>query len=154
MSSFVSMKPTLTVSLQLPQDIKYLIEFEEQHPVSLRWGLSLKLDNYLSLDSKYFYYYDGEELVGEAILGWENYKSVNVDSITILPTYQGKGYGLVILQHIIDWCSDSNFKVIKAAARQPKSSGMFLKAGFKKVGTHFNWGETNEDYLDVEYKIN
>lgn len=142
----------LTYSYKLP-DYAILERFEHLHPKELQWGINLKVNNFIEPESKYVYaLYDGQ-VAGELILGWENSDEMEVDSISVLPEFQGKGIAKALLQEAINFAKRNDFFYLRAAARQPVSRAVFLSMGFKQTGLHENWAGCGEDYAAVELRL-
>jgi GNAT superfamily N-acetyltransferase len=152
----------ITFTTELPVDTSILTRFEEQHPKELRWGFDLKLSNYYEPNSHYIWLIKDGKIAGEIILGWtELYMdgkmvrvdAVDVNSFTILPEFQGKGLGHMLLAEGIIFCMKEGFSEVIAAARQGASLMTFLKAGAVINDIHRDWNGCGEDYLDVSIHL-
>ena len=59
-----------------------------------------------------------------------------MERFAVLKEKRGKGYGLLILNHMID--DLSNNKLIKYLHAQVQVVGFYEKVGFKKIGEQFD----------------
>jgi GNAT superfamily N-acetyltransferase len=140
----------ISFTSEVPKDLSILMEFEQQHPEELRWGVQLKIANADNLFSHYIYMRSNEHIVGELILGWYDDDWVNVDSFTVLPEYQGKGLGKILLDKALEWAKDYGFTEIRATSKQPVSTNVFVKAGFEVTDIDTDWYGTKLTYAHVK----
>ena len=61
---------------------------------------------------------------------------IKMERFAVLKEKRGKGYGLLILNHMID--DLSNNKLIKYLHAQVQVVGFYEKVGFKKIGEQFD----------------
>ena len=66
----------------------------------------------------------------------ETKNGIKMERFAVLKNMRGKGYGLMILNYMINDLSDNN--VIKYLHAQVQVVGFYEKVGFKKIGNQFD----------------
>lgn len=140
-------------SLYKLKDYRETIKFEKEHPKPLQWDASYKLymleqnDNCQGIWLK-----DGVELVGEIIFSWDSDNVLQGESLTVLPSHQGKGLAHQLFLLALEWGRNSDFKHYIGAARNGAAWKVVQNVGGTEVLRYINWTGTNEEY--ISYKIN
>ena len=129
------------------KDYRETFKFEKEHPKELRWDDKYKL--YMLQENKQFqgiWLKEKTELVGEILLSWESKNVVHVESITVLPSHKGQGYGHDLVKLALDWAQLSEFEFVTGEARMGASWKIFQNFGAIPVLTYKDWNGTKEDY--------
>lgn len=158
----MSVKFTKDVSLESS------LIFESVYPENLQWSLEDKQE--LKDDgTEFMYMEDAEtgELIGEAYflpldtmkewpadeeqpedgLGpWYGENCVYAFSTTILPDFQGKGYGKLLKAYCLGLWKERGFEYAVGHARDGASMGLQEYFGAKSIGRFDNWYQTGETY--------
>lgn len=149
--------------------------FESVYPENLQWDLEGKQE--LKDDGTKFVYMKDEQtgvLIGEAyFLPLDNMKDWPPDeeqtedglspyygknymyafSTTILPEYQGKGYGKILKAYCLGLWKGMGYAGVLGHARAGRSLYLQLSFGAKVVDKFPNWYETNEEYYLYMQKL-
>ena len=137
-----------TTPLYKLKDYRETFKFEKEHPKELRWDDGYKL--YMLQENKKFqgiWLKEKSELVGEILLSWESKNVVHIDGFTVLPKYNGQGYGHDLVKLALDWAQLSDFEFITGEARMGASWKIFQNFGAIPVLTYKDWNGTKEDYV-------
>ena len=86
-------------------------------------------------DSTHFLLIDDNTAVATARYR-QTKNGIKMERFAVLKEKRGKGYGLLILNHMID--DLSNNKLIKYLHAQVQVVGFYEKVGFKKIGEQFD----------------
>ncbi len=135
-----------------------MIQIEQIHPiVTLRIRHEamypdqpydiVKLEN--DNDGIHFGLYVGNNLTSVVSL-FEEGAECQFRKLATLPEAQGKGYGAMLLNHIIKYESAHGAKKIWCNARV-SASGFYEKAGFKKTGKTFS--KNGYDFVIMELAL-
>ena len=87
-----------------------------------------------------------EELISIVSI-FENDNKIQFRKLATLNEHQGKGYGTILIQYIIELSEKQQFNVLWCNARVEKV-GFYLKLGFKETNDRFKKGCIN--YLIME----
>ena len=128
----------------IPPSDAILELFEQQHPITLRWGLKVKKATIKHPRAKFFYLLEDGIYVGEIILGFLDKTGMNVDGLTVLREYQGRGYGRQLLKHAMTYTKSEGFEAMTAVARDGASCKLFVSEGFEIRAKISDWAGLNE----------
>ena len=100
-------------------------------------------------DGIHFGLYYQYELTGVVSL-FMNGNSAQFRKMAVLPSEQGKGFGLQLLKYLIDYCKQQNMKNLWCNARV-SAVGFYKKIGFQTVGEPY---ERNQlQYVKMEFNF-
>jgi GNAT superfamily N-acetyltransferase len=136
------------------KDYKETIKFEREHPKELRWEPGYKL--YMLQEEKNFqgiWLRDKLELVGEILLTWHSTNIVHIESISVLPSHQGRGLGHELVKLAIEWGTNSGYEVITGNARKGASWKIFENFGAVPMLYYKNWKNTKEEYISFKLEL-
>jgi GNAT superfamily N-acetyltransferase len=136
------------------KDYKETFKFEREHPKELRWDDKYKL--YMLQEEKNFqgiWLRDKLELIGEILMSWQSTNVLHIDGFTILPSFQGKGWGHELIRLAIEWGTNSGYEFITGEARKGASWKIFENFGAVPVLTYKNWNGTKEDYMSFKLEL-
>ncbi len=93
-----------------------------------------------------------KEAIGAMVL-FKYQRSVRIYSVAILPEFQNKGYGEIMLKHVFELANRSGYEKIglEASASDTKLISWYKKRGFEVVKTISDYYETGQDAIKMEY---
>lgn len=144
-----------TTPLYKLKNYKETFKFELEHPKSLRWEQGYKLymleeeDNVQGIWLKD----DKKEIVGEILLSWKSSNIVYINSLTVVPTHRGQGYGHDLVKLAIDWATESGFEFITGEARKGACYQIFENFGAIPVLAYKDWSGTKEEYTFFKIEL-
>jgi GNAT superfamily N-acetyltransferase len=136
------------------KDYKETIKFEREHPKELRWEPGYKL--YMLQEEKNFqgiWLRDKSELVGEILLTWHSTNIVHIESLSVLPSHQGKGMGHELVKLAIEWGTNSGYEFITGNARKGASWKIFENFGAVPTLKYKDWKNTKEEYISFKLEL-
>lgn len=87
-----------------------------------------------------------EDQPEEGLAPYYNKNAIYAFSTTILPEYQGKGYGKLLKAHCLGVWKGMGYELAVGHARAGGSINLQLSFGAKIVGFFSNWYQTGEGY--------
>jgi phosphoribosylformimino-5-aminoimidazole carboxamide ribotide isomerase len=118
-------------AVMYPQESISLVQLEDDEK-GLHWGL-----------------YDQGELVS-VISVFDRNGAVQFRKFATRTNWQGKGYGTILLQHVMDWAHKQGKKSIWCNARLT-ATGIYKKFGMKAVGK--TWQKYGLDFIKMEKQL-
>lgn len=97
-------------------------------------------------DGMHFGFYYQYELTGVVSL-FINGTTAQFRKMAVLPSDQGKGFGLQLLQYVVDYCKSQGIKNLWCNARV-SAIGFYKKIGFETVGEPY--GRNQLQYIKME----
>lgn len=114
--------------MQVSRQIRYQVFVEEQHVPE-----ELEYDEYESTSHHYLLFADSK---GAATCRWrETSGGIKLERFAVLPVHRGKGFGALMLQHLLDEVIPMNRKIYLHA--QVQVCDFYSKYGFAKEGERF-----------------
>jgi len=139
------------------RDYKETFVFEKEHPKELRWDDKYKLYMFTTKGERCqgIWLRDKEKniLVAEAILTWQSSNVVHIDGFTVLPSHRGQGLGYKLIDAVIEWMINSEYRFLIGEAREGASWHIFKSVGAEEILNYENWGGTNETYTSFKLEI-
>lgn len=134
------------------------IQIEQIHP-ALTWRIRQeamypdKALNFVKLeqddDGTHFGLYAGDQLTSVVSL-FEDGDTCQFRKFATLPEYQGKGYGGLLLAHIISYNRKNGIKKLYCNARV-SASAFYAKYGFRQ--TNKTWTKNGFDFVIMELAL-
>ena len=118
-------------AVMYPQESISFVQLEDDEK-GLHWGL-----------------YDSGELVS-VISVFDRNGSVQFRKFATRTNWQGKGFGTILLQHVMDWAHQQGKKNIWCNARL-MASGIYKKFGMQAVGK--TWQQYGLDFIKMEKQL-
>jgi len=118
-------------AVMYPQESISFVQLEDDEK-GLHWGL-----------------YDSGELVS-VISVFDRNGSVQFRKFATRTTWQGKGYGTILLQHVMDWAHQQGKKNIWCNARLT-ATGIYKKFGMQPAGK--TWQRYGLDFIKMEKQL-
>lgn len=143
----------MTTAYQL-KDYRETMVFEREHPKELRWDERYKL--YMLQENNEcqgIWLKDKKELIAEAIVTWQSDNVAHLESFTVLPAHQGKGFGYELINTVLEWATDMRYEYVVGEARKGASWHIFENLGAVPVLLHKNWNKTGEDYMSFKIEL-
>jgi GNAT superfamily N-acetyltransferase len=139
------------------RDYKETFVFEKEHPKELRWDDKYKMYMFTTKGERCqgIWFRDREKniLIAEDILTWQSSNIVHIDGFTVLPSHRGQGIGYKLIDAVIQWAIDSDYKFLIGEARQGASWHMFESIGSEEILRYENWGGTDETYISFKLEL-
>ena len=93
-----------------------------------------------------------KEPIGALVL-FKYQRSVRIYSVAILPIYQNKGYGDILLKHVFELANRNGYEKIgiEASAANTQLISWYKKRGFEIIKTVSDYYAPGEDAIKMEY---
>lgn len=115
---------------------------------------SLQKDMETNPKAKYIVALDNEKIVG--YMGWWTIEEeVYINNIAVLPLYQGKGIGTVLMRTMIQVSEDDGAKchTLEVRASHIDTQHFYEQFGFRKSGIRPGYYEDNEEDAVIMWRI-
>ena len=93
--------------------------------------------------------YENDQLVSVITL-FEKETSLQFRKFATVITEQGKGYGTVLLQYVMDWAEENKMKTIWCNARL-SATRLYEKFGMQQVGN--SWEKYGIEFIKMEKQL-
>ncbi len=93
-----------------------------------------------------------KETIGSMVL-FKYQRSVRIYSVAILPEFQNKGYGEILLKHVLELANRNGYEKISLEARAANTALIkwYKKYGFEEIKTISDYYAPGEDAIKMEY---
>ena len=71
----------------------------------------------------------------------------------MLSSHRGQGLGYKLIDAVIEWMINSEYKFLIGEAREGASWHIFKSVGAEEILNYENWGGTNETYTSFKLEI-
>ena len=145
---------TITVREMTESDIKDIAELEKEC-FSEPWSENSLRDELTNETARFYVLRDGEDLLG--YIGANNIcNEVYITNVAVNSKYRGKGYGKILVNHLIKQSEAERAFFITLEVRKSNENAIALyeKCGFKLIGERKNfYSKPTEDALIYTYYI-
>ena len=145
---------TITVREMTEDDIKDIAELEKEC-FSEPWSENSLRDELTNETARFYVLRDGENLLG--YIGSNNIcNEVYITNVAVNSKYRGKGYGKILVNHLIKQSEAERAFFITLEVRKSNENAIALyeKCGFKLIGERKNfYSKPQEDALIYTYYI-
>ena len=78
---------------------------------------------------------------------------IYVNSVAVLPEYQGKGLGQKLIQKAIESAKEKGFRAMYCHANEGESAHLFEKMGGQVISQRPNWFSTSHNYKVIRINL-
>lgn len=94
-----------------------------------------------------------KEIVGEIILSWKSSNVLHMNSLTVIPTQKGQGYGHDLVKLSIEWGLEAGFNVLTGEACIGACWKIFENFGAIPILSYKDWTGTKQEYISFKLEL-
>ena len=144
-----------TTPLYKLKDYKETFKFEKEQPRELRKDNGYKtymLEEENNIQGIWLKD-ERKEIVGEIILSWKSSNVLHMNSLTVIPTQKGQGYGHDLVKLSIEWGLEAGFNVLTGEACIGACWKIFENFGAIPILSYKDWTGTKQEYISFKLEL-
>ncbi len=120
----------------------------EQTCFSTPWSLESFQKDLINENAVYFCLEDDGKIIGYVGM-WQSFDEGNINNIAVLPDYRRKGYGKLLLEHLIAYGKEKQLSFLTLEVRESNmgARALYQSVGFLEVGRRNKYYERHEDAI-------
>ena len=120
----------------------------EQTCFSTPWSLESFQNDLTNENAVYFCLEDDGKVIGYVGM-WQSFDEGNINNIAVLPDYRRKGYGKLLLEHLISYGKEQRLSFLTLEVRESNAGAraLYQSVGFLEAGRRKKYYERREDAI-------
>lgn len=130
-----------------PQNVEGVF-LVEQACFSTPWSLESFQNDLTNENAVYFCLEDDGKVIGYVGM-WQSFDEGNINNIAVLPQYRRKGYGKLLLEHLIAYGKEHKLSFLTLEVRESNmgARALYQSVGFLEAGRRKKYYERHEDAI-------
>ncbi len=130
-----------------PQNVEGVSQIEKAC-FSTPWSLESFQKDLTNENAVYFCLEDDGNVIGYVGM-WRSFDEGNINNIAVLPDYRRKGYGRLLLEHLISYGKEQKLSFLTLEVRESNAGAraLYQSVGFLEVGRRKKYYERREDAI-------
>ncbi len=130
-----------------PQNVEGVFQIE-QACFSTPWSLESFKNDLTNENAVYFCLEEDGKVIGYVGM-WQSLDEGNINNIAVLQEYRRKGYGKLLLEHLIAYGKEHNLSFLTLEVRESNTGAraLYQSVGFLEVGRRNKYYERCEDAI-------
>lgn len=115
---------------------------------STPWSLESFQKDLTNENAIYFCLENDGKVIGYVGM-WQSFDEGNINNIAVLPQYRRKGYGKLLLEHLITYGKENKLSCLTLEVRESNEGArnLYRTVGFLEVGRRKKYYERSEDAI-------